>query len=104
MVKTLTILTLISFGTMAVLGFSGLHHGGADQNTCVAMCLRTFHPFAGAALAVIAFVLALYFEIIAGKRSSIARGISYRMGESPGARLRLQFIRWFSLLEHSPTA
>ncbi len=101
----ITSLLIISLVGIAVFGlFIMPHHASSDMSSCVAVCLRSFQPVVYSALAVVATVFLLLFTTIAGTMDFHILSARSPIGDSPCAAFRKKFVRWFSLLEHSPTA
>lgn len=99
--QTIAIIALVAFITMGMAGISGMQHDGGDAMTCAATCLGAMRPVVTSALIAVMVVLFILFET-----STIIfdTGFSQRFDTRPRTRFRHRFTRWFSLLEHSPTA
>ena len=98
----LAIIALVAFLAMGMAVFAvGVHHSDTGSVNCVAICIQAMRPLATAALIA---VVVLIFAIFESFSVSFFNFTPERFTPFRHSLFRTQFTRWFSLLEHSPTA
>lgn len=101
MKQMLAIIVIFVFLAMDMAAVAGMHHGAFDSLSCAAICLGAMHPLATAALIA---VIVLFFAVFESFSVSFPHFSSEHFNTFRYSLFRTQFTRWFSLLEHSPTA
>lgn len=99
--RSLAIIALFAFIAMGMAGFGVAHHGDFNSVNCALTCIREMQPIATVALIA---VIVLLFAIFESTAVIFDTGFSQSFDTRPRTRFRTQIDRWFSLLEHSPTA
>lgn len=100
MKRLLSLVLILSFLGILVPFFLIGHHGDVDSINCVVVCISTMKPVVTAAIITLVVAIVAIFEVFA---VAFATESSPRV-DTPYQRFRARFTRWFSLLEHSPTA
>ncbi len=100
--KYILAIVLIASLAIGMAGFSGVgHHTDVSSMNCAAVCLQAMRPVVTGALIAAIVVLFAIFETFAAFFDTIT---SKHFDTRFHTRFRSRFDRWFSLLEHSPTA